>query len=64
MMFPYYQIAQIVAGENCLEAKKPWFVIETNLTSDGPRTRICDGRWGTKEEAFADVQSIGRREDP
>jgi hypothetical protein len=61
-MFPYYQIAQLVSGPTGREASHPWFMMETNLTSDGPRTRLCDGRWKTKEEALADMERRIRKE--
>jgi hypothetical protein len=31
----------------------PFFIMETYLTLDGPRTRICSGRWDTQEQADA-----------
>lgn len=30
---------------------RPWFIIERVATSDGVRTRVCDGFWATKREA-------------
>lgn len=30
---------------------KPFLLIEVYLTTDGMRTRVCNGRWGTLEEA-------------
>lgn len=35
---------------------KPWFIIETTFTSDGPRTRVCDTRFDHRFEAEADVE--------
>lgn len=34
----------------------PFFITETVLTTDGPRTRICDGRYKTYEEADAELK--------
>lgn len=30
---------------------KPYILLETHLTFDGPRTRVVDGRWTSAEEA-------------
>lgn len=54
MKFSFYQIAELVAGsdvQQVLADKRPWFVFETYWASDGPRTRICEGRYATREEA-------------
>lgn len=32
---------------------KPWFIVEHYLTSEGVRSRICSGRFATKEDAEA-----------
>lgn len=43
--------------ESCRVAKMenggmhPWFIIEWTPTSDGMRTRICDGWYASKAEA-------------
>lgn len=50
---PLFQLAQLVAGPPGADLSRPWFICETVLTSDGPRTRICNGRWKTREEAHA-----------
>lgn len=51
-MKPIFQIAKCVAGPNTDDwQSRPWFITETNFTSDGPRTRICEGRWATEQEA-------------
>lgn len=48
----FFQIAQLVAGPPGDPAwLRPWFICETVITSDGPRTRICNGRWRTEEQA-------------
>lgn len=36
---------------------RPWRIVETFTTSDGIRSRVCDGTWQTQEEAM-DVLSI------
>lgn len=55
MAFPIYQIAKIVAASHSDVAAilRPFRIVETNLTIDGPRSRICDGSWATQEEAEA-----------
>lgn len=45
------QIAELVAGPPGEDISKPWFIVETFMSIDGPRTRICDGRWETEEQA-------------
>lgn len=30
---------------------RPYFIIERVATSDGVRTRVCDGFWASKKEA-------------
>jgi len=32
---------------------KPWFIIEKYATSDGVRTRICDGWYSSRADAMA-----------
>jgi len=46
-----YHLAMLVAEPGAAEISKPWFVCETTWTLDGPRTRTCDGRWKTAEQA-------------
>lgn len=50
-MKPIYQIAMLVKAPDGADISKPYFVAETTWTLDGPRTRICDGRWATDEQA-------------
>lgn len=40
------QIACLYGG-----SAKPWFIVESYATSDGVRTRICDGWYGSRVEA-------------
>lgn len=35
-------------------ASQPYRLLETNLTSDGPRTRVADGTWKTYDDALAE----------
>lgn len=50
--WPMYQLAEVVSMSHTETLpSKPWFIVETYLTSDGPRTRICDGKWATRAEA-------------
>lgn len=48
------QVAELVAKPEWDKRPGRWFLTETVFTSDGPRTRICDGRWLTQEEAEAE----------
>lgn len=48
---PILQLAQLVVWDDTPRSHAPWFIIETYLTSEGARTRVCSGRWKTKEEA-------------
>ncbi len=34
---------------------RPYRLLETCETSDGPRTRVCDGTWRESAEAFEEV---------
>jgi hypothetical protein len=34
-------------------AVRRWFLCEVTFTTDGPRTRVCDGRYESREEAEA-----------
>jgi hypothetical protein len=45
------QIAEMVSPYSA----KPFFLVETNDTSDGPRSRVCDGRWATQDEAHGEL---------
>lgn len=52
--FPIYVVAQCVScPDSSIVLNKPFFIMETYLTLDGPRTRICSGRWDTQEQADA-----------
>lgn len=35
---------------------KPYVIIETIVTSDGVRSRICNGRWANYDEAWEEKQ--------
>jgi hypothetical protein len=41
---------------------RPFRLIETLETSDGPRTRICAGGWFTEAEAVVEADSRNNRE--
>lgn len=49
--FPIYVVAKCVSTPSGVSLDKPFFLMETYLTLDGPRTRMCDGRWHTQEAA-------------
>lgn len=51
----HYQLAQLVAGPPGEPSIGQWFITEVTITSDGYRTRICDGRWPTRERAQAEL---------
>jgi hypothetical protein len=52
--FPIYAVAKCVScPDSSIVLNKPFFILETYLTLDGPRTRMCNGRWGTQEQAEA-----------
>lgn len=42
------------------ETLKPWFVIETTVTSDGPRSRICNGFYAERNEAKFEAELRNR----
>lgn len=48
-----FQIGQLVEGPPWEDMSRPWFICETVFTSDGLRTRICNGRWAKREDAEA-----------
>lgn len=50
MKYPILQVAYLQSTTEAMPSKR-WFLVETNWTVDGPRTRICDGRYETEEEA-------------
>lgn len=33
------------------DTPRPYRIIETHLTSEGPRTRVCSGAFSTEEDA-------------
>lgn len=37
-------------------SRRPFRIIETYQTSDGPRTRVCDGHWPTYNEAWEELE--------
>ena len=47
-----FQVCQV---EPRLKHMTQWLIIETVWTSEGPRSRVCHGRWNTPEEAYANV---------
>lgn len=52
--FPIYTIARCIScPDQSVSLQHPFFIMETYLTLDGPRTRICSGRWDTQEQADA-----------
>lgn len=51
MAISFFQLARQVQPET----SQPWFLMETTFTSDGPRSRLCDGRWTTQEEAQTEL---------
>lgn len=50
MTWPAFHTAYLESSPENLQSKR-WFIIETYWTSDGPRTRVCDGRYETLLEA-------------
>lgn len=54
MIPPYFWLAELVGTTG--STTKRFFILETTVTSDGPRTRVCDGRWGTQDEAEAELK--------
>jgi hypothetical protein len=59
-MKPVIQIAEMISPYSA----KPFFLVETNITSDGPRSRVCDGRWATQEEAHVELGKRMQVETP
>lgn len=43
-----FQIAELIGGT---ANGRPYFITELSMTSDGMRTRICDGHYMTMEQA-------------
>lgn len=48
---PIYNLAKLIAAPLGADISKPYFVCETTWTLDGPRTRTCDGRWASAQQA-------------
>lgn len=46
-----FQVGKLIEGPEDEDLSRPWFIVETVLTSDGMRSRICSGRWYTEEAA-------------
>lgn len=52
--FPIYTVAKCVScPDSSIVLNKPFFILETYLSLDGPRTRMCNGRWDTLAQANA-----------
>ena len=47
MIFPKFSIYMEVTSH----PRWDYRILETTMTSDGPRTRVCDGRWFKLSEA-------------
>jgi hypothetical protein len=43
---PIFTVCKILSS-----VERPYFIVETAMTSDGPRERICEGRWFTELQA-------------
>lgn len=50
---PQLAIIKIVSSET----SHPWKLIETYDTSDGLRSRLCDGCWATEAEAKKELDA-------
>lgn len=57
-----FRLVIVVEQVEPVERKLRYRLIETNMTSDGPRSRLCDGRYETLAEAQAGA--VKRRELP
>lgn len=52
--YPIYAVAECIScPDNNIALTKRFFIVETYLSLDGPRTRICAGRWDTLGQAEA-----------
>ncbi len=49
MKFTFFQVLKQISPV----IRKPYIVTETNITSDGPRTRVCEGSYETEDQALA-----------
>ncbi len=51
----YFAIAKLITQTTFkgfeTEPSRPYKILETYMTIDGPRTRCCDGLWHTEREA-------------
>jgi hypothetical protein len=43
------------------EVTAPWQILESCITSDGWRTRVCTGYWRTEEEARLVLAELERK---
>lgn len=65
--FPIYSVAEVIScPDPAVKLRNRFFILETYLTLDGPRTRICAGRWDTQEQAEAALKEKmdGRQTKP
>jgi hypothetical protein len=46
-----YQVAELIASSDPILPGLRFFILETRFTSDGMRTRICEGRHATAAKA-------------
>lgn len=51
MNYPIFQLAWLESAPRDAQLSNRWFIVETYWTSDGPRTRVCDGGYLTEDEA-------------
>lgn len=47
---------KILLQQTSPRTSRPWRIAETLITSDGLRTRFCDGTWATEEEARKELE--------
>ncbi len=62
--FPFYGVAKMEWCSHGQVPDKPYYVFETFLTIDGPRTRVARGGFGSAHEAVGWIAWKQRTAEP
>jgi hypothetical protein len=54
----HFQIAEMIAWPDGYEPQKKFWILETNMTVDGPRTRVTDKKFSDRGMAQKYLESV------
>jgi hypothetical protein len=54
----FFQIAELIAWPEGQEPRQKFWILETNITIDGPRTRVTDKKFYKKSAAEKFLETV------